>query len=143
MAPCIITEAAVITALGNSPEELWQGLMAGETAIRPLDRFPVNSYPAKIAACIDNLKPSDGRSRLHALLNLLLSEIGPVPPDALLITATTKAGIDNLELLRRGKPADFQDILPYSIADTVSRKLGLAGNSSCLCLSTGSVLTYC
>jgi 3-oxoacyl-[acyl-carrier-protein] synthase II len=129
----------VITALGNSPGELWQGLMAGETAIRPLDRFPVDSYQAKIAACIENLKPSDGRSRLQALLNRLLIEIGPVPPDASLITATTKAGIDNLELLRRGKPADFQDILPYSISDTVSRKLGLAAggiNISAACASS-------
>jgi 3-oxoacyl-[acyl-carrier-protein] synthase II len=139
MAQCIITEAAVITALGNTCEELWRGIIAGETAIRPVDRFPVGSYQAKIAACIDNLKSSQGRSMLHTLLDRLLSEIGPVPPDVLLITATTKAGLDNLELLCRGKPADFQDILPYSIADTVCRKLGLAAggiNVNAACASS-------
>ena len=128
MALCTITDAAVITALGNTPEELWRRVMAGETAIRPVDRFPVDSYQAQVAACIDNLKPSDGRSMLYTLLNRLLSEMGPVPSDASLITATTKAGIDNLELLCQGKSADFQDILPYSVSDTVSRKMGLAAS---------------
>ena len=139
MTLCIITDAAVITALGNTPGELWQELMAGETAIRPVGRFPVDSYPAKIAACIDNLKPSDGRSMLYTLLDRLLIETGPVPPDSLVITATTKAGIDNLELLRRGKTVDFQDILLSSVADTVSRKLELAGsgiNISAACASS-------
>jgi 3-oxoacyl-[acyl-carrier-protein] synthase II len=139
MTPCIITDAAVITALGNTLETLWQGLMAGATAIRPVHRFPVDSYPAKIAACIDQLKPSDDRSMLVWLLNRLLTGTGPVPPDSLVITATTKAGIDNLELLRRGKPADFRDILPYSITQTVSRKLGLSAggiNINAACASS-------
>ena len=128
MAKCIITGATVISALGNTSEELWRGIMAGESAIRPVERFPVSNYEAKIAACIDNLKPSGGRSRLNTLMDRLLIGMEPVPSDALLITATTKAGIDNLELACRGKPAEVQDILPYSISDTVSRKLGLAAS---------------
>jgi 3-oxoacyl-[acyl-carrier-protein] synthase II len=124
----LVVDAAVVTALGDSPEALWQRIMAGETAIRPIERFPVDGYPAKVAACIDNLKPADGRSMLYALLNRLLNGIEPVPSDAVLITATTKAGIDNLELLRRGKPADFEDILPDSVSETVCRKLGLSAS---------------
>ena len=38
----VVTDAAVITGLGNNLEALWQGLMAGETAIRPTTRFPVD-----------------------------------------------------------------------------------------------------
>jgi len=124
----LIVDAAVATALGDSPETLWQRIMAGETAIRPIERFPVDGYPAKVAACIENLESAGGRSLLHALLNRILTGIKPVPSDAVLITATTKAGIDNLELLRRGKPADFEDILPDSVSDTVCRKLGLSAS---------------
>jgi 3-oxoacyl-[acyl-carrier-protein] synthase II len=121
----VITDMAAITALGDNLETLWQKLMAGKTAIRSVSRFPVESYHAKIAACIDDLKPSGGRSRLHPLLNRLFSEMAPVPPDSSLITATLKAGIDNLEALCRGQQADFQDVLLSSLSDIVCQKLGL------------------
>jgi len=124
----IITDAATTTAPGNNLKELWQRLLAGETAIRPVNRFPVDNYNPKIAACIEDLKPTGGRSMIHPLLDRLFFDMGPVPPDSFLITATTKAGIDNLELLRQGNPADFQDILLSSITDIISQKLGLVNN---------------
>ena len=54
----VVTDAAAVTALGNNLESLWQGLMAGETAIRPITRFAVDQdhYKAKIAALIGDLK---------------------------------------------------------------------------------------
>jgi 3-oxoacyl-[acyl-carrier-protein] synthase II len=124
----IITDAATITAPGNNLKELWQQLLAGETAIRPVNRFPVDNYNSKFAACIEDLKPTGGRSMMHPLLDRLFFDMGPIPPDSFLITATTKAGIDNLESLRQGNPADFQDILLSSITDIISRKLGLINN---------------
>jgi len=124
----IITDATTITAPGNNLKELWQGLLAGETAIRPINRFPVDNYNAKIAACIEDLKPTGGHSMIHPLLDRLFFDMGPVPPDSFLITATTKAGIDNLESLRQGNPADFQDILLSSVTDIISQKLGLINN---------------
>ena len=124
----IITDATTITAPGNNLKELWQGLLAGETAIRPINRFPVDNYNAKIAACIEDLKPTGGHSMMHPLLDRLFFDMGPIPPDSFLITATTKAGIDNLESLRQGNPADFQDILLSSITDIISQKLGLINN---------------
>jgi len=124
----IITDAATITAPGNNLKELWQRLLAGETAIRPVNRFPVDNYNSKFAACIEGLKPTGGRSMMHPFLDRLFFDMGPIPPDSFLITATTKAGIDNLESLRQGNPADFQDILLSSITDIISRKLGLINN---------------
>jgi len=135
----VITDATTITAPGNNLSELWQGLLAGETAIRPVNRFPLDNYGSKIAACIEDLKPINGHSMIHALLDRLFFEMGPVPPDSFLITATTKAGIDNLETLRRGNSADFQDVLLSSITDIVSQKLGLVGsgiNVSASCASS-------
>jgi len=121
----VITDMAAITALGDNLETLWQGLMEGQTAIRSVSRFPVDGYHAKIAACIDDLKPSGGHSILHHLLDRLFPKMAPVPPDSSLITATLKAGIDNLETLCRGHHADFRDVLLSSLSDIVCQKLGL------------------
>ncbi len=135
----IITDAATITAPGNNLKKLWQGILAGETAIRSVNRFPVDNYDVKIAACIEDLKPTGGRSMIHPLLDRLFFEMGPVPPDSFLITATTKAGIDNLEELLKGYPAAFQDILLSSITDIISKKFGLIKNGiniSASCVSS-------
>ncbi|MCX5880316.1 MAG: beta-ketoacyl synthase N-terminal-like domain-containing protein [Deltaproteobacteria bacterium] len=119
---------------------LWQGLLTGNTAIRPVNRFPVKNYNAGIAGCIEGLNPSGSRSRLHSLCDRLFNNwAAPVPSDTLLITATTKAGIDNLEKVSTGKAADIQDILPSSIPAIVSKKLGLDSrgfNVSAACASS-------
>jgi len=112
--------------------------MAGETAIGPVSRFSTGSYQSDVAACIPDLAPMDGKSRIHDLINRLMAAIGPVPPDACLITATTKAGIDNLERIRRGGPADPRDILLSSLPETIGRGFGLTDpgiNISASCAS--------
>ena len=107
--------------------------MAGETAIRPVTRFPVDQdhYRAKIAAHIDDLKTRGGRSMLKDLLDRLFRGMGPVPSDVALITATIKSGADSLESFCRRKPAGLQDVLLSSVADIAggeySRNLGLGG----------------
>ena len=136
----VVTDAAVVTALGNNLDSLWQGLMSGETAIRPITRFPVDQdhYKAKIAAHIHDLKSSGGRSMLQDLLDRLLLGMGPVPSDAALITATIKSGADNLESVCRGKQADFKDVLLSSIADNAGTKLDLSCNGICVSASCAS-----
>lgn len=136
----VVTDAAVITGLGNNLESLWQGLMAGETAIRPITRFPVDQdhYKAKIAAHIDDLKAANDRSMLQHLLDRLFLELGSVPSDSALITATIKAGADNLESFCRGRQANFQDVLLSSIANIVGPKLGLICNGICVSASCAS-----
>ena len=136
----VVTEAAAVTALGNNLESLWQGLMAGESAIRPITRFPVDQdhYKAKIAAHINDLKSCGNRSMLQDLLERLFPGMGPVPSDAALITATIKSGVDNLESFFRGRPAGFQDVLLSAVADIVSAKFGLTGNGICVSASCAS-----
>ena len=136
----VVTDAAAITALATNPEALWQGLLAGQTAIRPITRFPVDQdhYKAKIAAHIDDLRATEGRSLLEDLLNRLLREMGPVPPDATLITATIKSGVDNLETLCRGEPSNFKDVLLSALSENIGPKLGLSSNSVCVSASCAS-----
>jgi 3-oxoacyl-[acyl-carrier-protein] synthase II len=136
----VVTDAAAVTALGSDLDSLWQGLMAGQTAIRPITRFAVDQdhYKAKIAALIGDLKSCGGRSMLQDLLDRLLLGMGPVPSDTALITATIKSGIDSLESFCRGKPVGFQDVLLSSVADHAGTKLDLRCNGICVSASCAS-----
>jgi len=136
----IVTEAVAVTALGSNLEDLWYKLMQKETAIKPIKRFPVDRehYRSRIAAIIDDLRPSQGRSLLIDLLDRLMDQMGPVPADAILVAATLKSGIDNLESECRGKPTGFQDIRLASLADNLGARLGLKGNGTCISASCAS-----
>jgi len=142
MGQVLIIDVATITSLGNNLEQLWQGLMAGQTGIKPVRHFPVENYISKYAACIEDLTPSAGNSehsRMRDLLDRLIEGIGPVPHDSFLLTATTKAGINDLEQLCRGNRVDTKDIILSSIGDIVSQKLGLTAkgiNISASCASS-------
>lgn len=65
----------------------------------------------------------------NSLLGRLISQLDSIPPDSLLITATTKSGIDNLERLCRGSVANPRDVLLSAMGESVSRKLELTGES--------------
>ena len=96
-----IVDANVVTALGKDLKGTWEGVVNGVSAIREISRFPVEGYYARMAACIEGLTASQDRSMITALVEPLFANMQPVPPDAALITATTKMGIDNLEKLER------------------------------------------
>ena len=126
--PVWITDASVVTALGNTLQETWLGLMAGKTAIKPVNRFSVSNYNSRIAAYIEDLEPFGYKSMIYSLLDRLFDGMGPVPSDSLLIIATTKSGIDNLELFCRGVPVDHNDILLTAPADKVAQRFTLKNN---------------
>lgn len=139
MIPVWITDAAAVTSLGNDLQSLWKSLLEGKTGIKQVRRFSAECYRAEIAACVKGLEPSGDRSMVHALIDRLLMSMGPVPRDCLLFTATAKAGIDNLERMSRGIPADRRDILPLRVGQIVSKRLGLIGegiNISAACASS-------
>lgn len=120
-----ITDAGVVTAAGNSLEETWHAILSGKKAIREITRFPVGAYRAGIGASIPNIEPSGKESLVHAVTDILLESLGELPAESLLITATTKAGIDNLEKMKRGHDFDPRDILPSSLGESITTRLGL------------------
>ncbi len=137
-----ITDAAVITPFGNL-KALWESLMKGRSAIKPVQRFAADTYSANIASCIDDLAPDDGRSLVQALVARLLRELHPVSPDTWLITATTKSGIDNLERAGRGYAADLDDTMLDGLFQQIRRQLKLEGeclNISAACASSTMAL---
>lgn len=54
----VVTGMGVITPIGNSLEEYWNGLLAGTSGVTKVTRFDVESYPTKIAAEVKNFDPS-------------------------------------------------------------------------------------
>lgn len=138
-----------MTALGNNLDTLWDRLLLGESGIKPVRRFPVIAYNSKIAACIEDLEPTGKRSMIYDLLDRLFISMGAVPADSYLITASTKAGIDNLERSARGLPADIRDCLFSHVSDHISSRFSLtSGNininttcaSSAIALARGASL---
>jgi 3-oxoacyl-[acyl-carrier-protein] synthase II len=122
-----VTDAVTVTPFGDNLNALWLAVLAGKSAIRPLRRFAVEGYHAGIASWIEDLEAIDNRSIGHFLTERLLRQLGPMPPNTLLITATTKSGIDNLERIRRGVPADPGDVLPGSLFEDIRCQLKLTG----------------
>ena len=134
-----IVDTNVVTALGENLEGSWEELVKGKTGIREINRFPVEKYYSRVAACVKGLHAPNDRSIVHPLLETLFKGMRSVPSDAALITATTKMGIDNLEKLRQKKPANAGDVLLSSLTETVSQKFGLKGkrfNISASCASS-------
>jgi 3-oxoacyl-(acyl-carrier-protein) synthase len=125
MKPVWITEADVVTSIGNSLEATWDAAMKGKRGMEPISRFSAKAYGEQIAALIDDLTWTSERSIIDELLNRLLSGKQSIPSDTALITATTKLGIDNLERRRRGESVRVGDILPSSMPEMVSTKLGI------------------
>lgn len=124
-----ITKATTITALGNNTSELWEALSTGRSGIRPVEHFAVDKYISGVAASIPGLNRSvqkSGTSRFGSLTDQLLSTLNFVPSDTLLITATTKAGIERVEALLRGQPTDVQEMIPAKAPQSIAESLGLS-----------------
>ncbi len=133
-----------VTALGAGVDVLWEGLLAGRTGLAPVRRFATDGYLSSLAGCIPALDAEHPCSRLDALIEMLFDGTPPVPADTMLFTASTKAGIDQLERAVRKQPTSLDRILGGEVADLVARRLGLEGprrNISAACASATIALT--
>ena len=120
-----VVGTAAVTALGDTADALWGGLLAGKSGIRSLERFPTGSYKSHLAACVPGLASPGPGSLVTALLDRLCTRLPPLPPDTLLIASTTKGGVDCLERIARGLPAAADDIPLPAPGAALRRRLGL------------------
>jgi 3-oxoacyl-[acyl-carrier-protein] synthase II len=136
MKEACICAMQTVTGLGPDLNSLWSGVIAGKSAIRPLERFATDRYICANASWIEGLECRDGRSGIYSLLERLLDGFGPVPADATLITATTKGCVDVMESLNAGAAGDAAEV-PVSrllawISDRYAlRSPGLNINAAC------------
>lgn len=144
-----LVDGSVTTAFGDGLNPLWDGLLAGRCAVAPVERFATGNFVSALGGCVDLPTPPAGGSRLPLLLERLLAPLASVPTDARLFTATTKVGIDALEQLRRGQPADPAPILPETLQGAIAARYGLSDGglnvnaacaSSTLALARGAAL---
>jgi 3-oxoacyl-[acyl-carrier-protein] synthase II len=120
-----VTEVRLATALGDL-EQTWDGLLQGRSGIREVTHLDTSGLGSNLGAPIANLGPRrNGTTRLHPILDQILTESLTVSEEPFLITATIKGGIDNLEALYQGREADTDDILPSRLPALVSKKLGI------------------
>jgi len=54
----VITGLGAVSPLGNSVDELWDGLTAGRSGIGPLTRFDASEYPVRFAGEVREFDPS-------------------------------------------------------------------------------------
>lgn len=134
-----ISAVQVVTGLGPDLESLWQGAMAGKSAIRPLTRFATDRYLSKNASWIEGLESTTGRSGVYPLLERLLDGFAPVPADAALIMASTKGCVDVMERLQGGLSGDPADIPLAQLLRRISAMTGLTSrgiNINAACASS-------
>ncbi len=133
-----VVDIGAITALGHGVDALWDGLSAGRTGLAPVRRFATDGYLSSMAGCIPALDAERPDSRLDALVQMLFDGIHLIAADTMLFTATTKAGIDQLERSVRQQRTALDRILGHQVADWIGDRLGLKGarrNISAACAS--------
>ncbi len=54
----VITGVGLVTPLGNSSQESWQRLLAGQSGVGLITRFDASRFPTRIAAEVKNFDPS-------------------------------------------------------------------------------------
>ncbi|MFH2057517.1 MAG: beta-ketoacyl synthase N-terminal-like domain-containing protein [Pseudomonadota bacterium] len=133
-----ITQAKAITSMGPDLDTLYEGLLENKTGIGKVKRFETNTYISPYAALIEDLKNTNNQSLIFDLSDKLLAQLSGIDKDCLLITASTKAGID----LLTKSPADLKissTVLPSSLPGYISNKMGLKNkgfNINCACASS-------
>ncbi len=134
-----VTATHAVTGLGPDLNSLWQGVIAGESAIRPLTRFATARYLTGNASWIEGVESKNGQSGIYPLLEQLIDGFAPVPAGATLITASTKGCIDSMERFQIGLPGDPAEVPMAPLLRHIARMLGLTSagiNINAACASS-------
>lgn len=62
----VVTGVGAITPIGNTPEEYWEGLMAGRNGIVPITHFDPSRHACRIAGQVKGFDPHDWLERKEA-----------------------------------------------------------------------------
>lgn len=123
MAKVVLTRSAVVSALGPDLESLWQGLLAGRSGVGPVTRFDAGNYISQLGAFISGLEYDSRQTLFAGLLDMLLPQLGAVPPDCRLLLASTKGDVDLLQQ-QHGQPLAPQLLFENLLAN-VQKRLGV------------------
>ncbi|MFO7749623.1 MAG: beta-ketoacyl synthase N-terminal-like domain-containing protein, partial [Desulfobacteraceae bacterium] len=135
----VVTHTGAVTAMGDDLETLWQGLVDKQTAITTATRFATDNYISSCAALINDLVPGSKTAMVFQLAEMLMEQLPPLPRETLVLTASTKGGIEALEAARRKTEISKEQLIISSLPDYITRRLGLVHqgiNISAACTSS-------
>lgn len=109
----VITGMGVVSPLGNTIEEFWQGLISGKSGIGPITQFDASDFPCQIAGEVKDFKPLDYMDRTEvrrtprsthlavaaarmAIADASLPEVMPEPERSGVFFGTGVAGIERI-----------------------------------------------
>jgi len=139
MRKVLIKQAAVTTSIGSDLNSTFHSLLDHKSGIKQLDRFETKNYRSKYAALLKSIETPESRSLFLNLTDLILKQLKDIPDDCMVISATTKAGIDLFEKNEKNISSINKYILPSNIAQYVADKLNLKNsgmNISSACASS-------
>lgn len=134
----------IVTGYGWGLTLCWQGLLDGNTAIKPLKRFKTETFQCSNAATIEGINPNPNESLVMQMLSPLLRQTAvTIPKDAFLILAVTNGEIDFLERSilygDRDVSASRLDLLLEKVKKLISLKGGGTILSSA-CVSSSAAI---
>jgi 3-oxoacyl-[acyl-carrier-protein] synthase II len=126
----VVVAADMITALGPDTDSTWSALLAGRSALAPLERinFPTGAERTPLGL-VEGIAP--GRPAVIQMLKPLLARMrAAIPADALVLLATTTGEIELLEnaVLAGGDPASDIESDPSNLLKKVREMCGTAGD---------------
>ena len=145
MNPVWITATNAVTGLGGNLETSWERLLRAETAIERMERFSTENYKSHVAACVKGLEFTGEQSLPHDLLGRLFAPLERLPRHTVLITASTKGGVNNPRKPRGYITTDFREMLPAGMPDFVADQLGILRggiNISAACASSAIAIAH-
>jgi len=120
-----VVEGDLITAYGAGIDACWAGLVAGQSAVKSLSRFPSEPFQCHCAATLDGLTYRQGESVVWQMLSRLLAENDPrIPNDAMVLLASTTGEIDLLEQAVDAGESDCSESKLVHLLEKVCTRIG-------------------
>ena len=138
-----IVETSLVTALGRSLEETWEGLCAGRSAAGRIERFSTDRLEYHTAATIST--QDEGHQNITIqLMRKSLSQLRKIPPDTFVIWTGIKGDVHYIENLAKGTPGGAL-YLPKDYREWICRFLGIENrgmeiNAACASSTVGICL---
>lgn len=141
MKKAYIVDSAIATGLGNSPEENWEKLIAGYSAVDRITHFDTDRIEFHNAACIPDLWNNDCDNHVCNLAERVLKGIQIIPENTFIIWTGVKANIEYIESNQKKNTL----FLPSHFRQWVSEFLrikntGLELNAACASSTVGIAL---
>jgi hypothetical protein len=138
-----VADYDIFTAYGHGVEACWEGLISGKTAVSQADRLKCRKPGSWFAATHESIAYDGEASLVMHMLECLLPPLqGRLPPDTLVLVATTTGEIDLLEkyLLKEDSALPPN---PSKLVSTITHALGLQRPGhliSCACASSSMAM---